>query len=779
VEEKKDDLAEEGEEVQGPAALMEHFYRTIGNLSSKGTSKFKYGNPYIALEMAVHHVGEEIHFYIAVPREFASSFEKRIHGTYPAAHIEKVKDYNIFDVDNASLGAVARLSKDPILPIQTYKELHFDTLDQLSTALSKIAFEKEGAAIQVLVRPSGNKTFRKRAERTIALMKDGKSFSRALSEAKQKESLYHNIFGAFKTDSKDNEKGFEKTKTDSDDEIIRVLRAKSANPAFDVNLRILVSAPTELRARELLSEIKGSFEQFTAPYANKISFKDWSGKKIKNLAFRFSFRIFKESESMYLSSEEMASIFHLPLGGVAAPKVKYLKARPVEPPIDLPREGVILGKNNFRGVETTVKMSEDDRRRHLYIIGQTGTGKSSLMKNMVAQDIADGKGVCVIDPHGDFAEYAIGMVPEERMDDVVYFNPGETGRILGLNMLEFDPNNPEQKTFIVNELLKIFDKLYDLKQTGGPLFEQYFRNAVLLVMDDAENEPPTFAAVSRVMADADYRRDKLSREKNPLIVQFWREQAEKAGGEAALSNMVPYVTSKFDQFLSNDFMRPIINQPKSAFDFRKVMDEGKILVVNLSKGRIGELNANLLGMIIVGRLLMAALSRVDSGEEVRKDFYLYIDEFQNFTTDSIATILSEARKYRLDMVIAHQFIKQVPENIRDAVFGNVGSTVSFRVGAEDAEVLEKQFLPSVTAHDLRNVDNFNAYARLLVNNQTSRPFNVATIKEPQPNLDIAARTKELSLSKYGRPKEEVESEIRASYDKSSPRETPVSGRDLF
>lgn len=773
VSENKDELAEEGEEAQGPAALMENFYRAVGSMSDDKGS-FKYGKPYIAFEMAVHHVGEEIYFYAAVPRDFASAFEKRIHGTYPAAHVEKVKDYNIFDPEAFTIGSVAKLKEDPILPIQTYKELKFDTLDQITTALSKISERNEGAAIQILVTPSGNKTYRKRSEKTLSGMKEGKSFKKALSQAKKKESFFQKTFGFLFSSSKSKEDELKKSGSDADEEVLRVVKEKASNPAFDVNLRIVVSAGEERRARELLSEIKGSFEALTAPYANKISFKDFTGKKIKDLAFRFSFRIFSAGEAMYLSSEELASIFHLPLGGVAAPRVKYLKSRPVEPPTDLPKHGVTLGLNHFRGVETTVKMADDDRRRHLYLIGQTGTGKSSLMKNMVAQDIRDGKGVCVVDPHGDFADYALGHIPEERFKDVVYFNPGETKRIMGLNMLEFDPAHPEQKTFIVNELLNIFNKLYDLKQTGGPLFEQYFRNSVLLVMDDAEHEPPTFAAVSRVLADEDYRRDKLSRETNPLVKQFWQEQAEKAGGEASLSNMVPYVTSKFDQFLSNDFMRPIINQPKSSFDFRKVMDEGKILVVNLAKGRIGDLNANLLGMIIVGRLLMSALSRVDVPEKDRRDFYLYVDEFQNFTTDSIATILSEARKYRLDLTIAHQFIKQLPENIRDAVFGNVGSTISFRVGAEDAEFLEKQFLPAVTAHDLGNVDNFNAYVRLLINNQTSRAFNIKTIKPEEGDDSLAQRVKQNSLEKFGRPREEVEEEIRGRYKKKEKPAGPLS-----
>lgn len=755
------------EEDHSAGALMEGLYSTLSVLTSTGLSKFKFGNPYITLEMAVHHVGEEIHFYVAVPEKFATSFEKRIHGAYPAANIEKVKDYNIFSSDGVYLGSVGQLKRDPVLPIHTYKNLKADTLDQISTAFSKISHEGEGAALQLVVRPAKTEKYRKRAESIVSLMKEGKSFKQALSLVKKKESTLGSAFNLF-SDSKKEEDITKKP--EGDEEVMKEIRQKAGQAGFECNLRLLVSSKEKFRAEELLSEIEGAFAQFDSPLAGGLKFSRLKRGSLRDLAFYFSFRLFDPKRILYLSAEELASLYHFPLGGVAAPRVKYLKTRPFEPPSDLSAQGITLGKNVFRGVDTSVKMSDDDRRRHLYMIGQTGTGKSSLMKYMVEQDIRNGKGVCVIDPHGDFADYCLGVVPDDRVDDIIYFNPGILDRVLGMNMLSFDPARPEQKTFIVNELLKIFDKLYDLKQTGGPLFEQYFRNALLLVMDDAENDPPTFASVSRVLADADYRKAKLSRETNPLVKQFWVEQAEKAGGEAALANMVPYVTSKFDQFLANDFMRPILNQVESSFDFREVMDEGKILVVNLSKGRIGDMNANLLGMIVVGRLLMSALSRGDMPEEERKDFYLYIDEFQNFTTDSIATILSEARKYRLDLVIAHQFIKQLPENIRDAVFGNVGSMVSFRVGAEDAEALEKQFEPTITANDLSNVDNFNAYVRLLINNQTSRPFNVQTIKPKEPDLERARMVADRSLARYGRAREEVEEKILSGYKKEESKQ---------
>ena len=278
-------------------------------------------------------------------------------------------------------------------------------------------------------------------------------------------------------------------------------------------------------------------------------------------------------------------------------------------------------------------------------------------------------------------------------------------------------------------------------------------------MEDAPNEPATLMEVARVFTDADFRQRKLARISNPIVIDFWEKEAVKAGGEAALANMTPYITSKFNNFTSNDYMRPIIGQPKSAFNFRQVMDEGKILLVNFSKGKIGEINANLLGMIITGKILMAALSRVDFPENKRRDFNLYIDEFQNFTTDSIATILSEARKYALNLTMAHQFIAQLTEKIRDAVFGNVGSIISFRVGAQDAEFLVKQFEPVFNENDLVNIDNFNAYAKILINGQTSKPFNIKTLPPEIGKREIGEKIKDLSRLKYGRDRQEVEEEI--------------------
>jgi len=391
-------------------------------------------------------------------------------------------------------------------------------------------------------------------------------------------------------------------------------------------------------------------------------------------------------------------------------------------------------------------------------VGQTGTGKSVLLSNMAVHDIEAGKGICLIDPHGDLIDSILSVIPKHRYDDVIIFDPGDIERPLGLNMLEYDHTKPEQKTFIVNEMMNIFEKLYDLKQTGGPMFEQYMRNALLLLMEDTI-EPATLMEVPRIFTDPEFRKKKISRAHNPTVIDFWEKEATKTSGEASLANMTTYVGSKFNIFIANDYVRPIIGQVKSALKFREIMDQGKILLVNLSKGRIGDINASLIGMVIIGKILMAALSRVDTPQEARRDFNLYIDEFQNFATDSISTILSEARKYRLNLVIAHQFIAQLLEKIRDAVFGNVGSLIVFRVGAEDAEFLEKQFVPTFTKGDLINIDNRNAYVKLLINGQTTAPFNIKTLPPKKGNTEINQSLRDLSRLTYGRDRKEVEEEI--------------------
>jgi hypothetical protein len=740
----KEDLP--GEERKNRIAVMEQFLSSLASLKEKGFKiQFAYGQPYIVLEMAVQAVGSEISFYAAVPRKYETYIEKQIYGFYPRATVQKIEDYNIFNPEGDCAGGFFKLEKNSVLPIKTYKDLEVDPLENISNALSKIEEQGEGGAIQVVVKPASN-GWNKYGLSVLKKMNKGQSFQDAIKGKPVKQP-------------KKDEPQIQTKLSPFDEETMKFLQAKSAKPGFDVNIRLISSAKTKERSEEILSHIEGSFNQFGAPNLNTLRLEKTKKQALKKLCFNFSFRLFSNREKIILNSEEVASIFHFPLTSLGSPTLKWLKARESTPPANLPKQGIVLGKNIFRGQETEVRMTDDDRRRHFYIIGQTGTGKTKLMINMIKQDIMNGKGACFIDPHGSDVEDILGMIPPERIEDVIYFNPGDIERPMGLNMLEYDPKYPEQKTFLANEMIAIFKKIFPEAPEGlGPVFQQYMRNSLLLVMDDVESGA-TLLEVPKVLSDAEFRHYKLSKTSNIVVKDFWEKEAEKAGGEAALANIVPYITSKTNIFLSNDIMRPILCQQKSAFDFRQVMDGKKIFLANLAKGKLGDLNSYLLGLIIVGKFLMAAFSRVDTPQEQLNDFYLYIDEFQNFTTDTIATILAEARKYKLNLIMAHQFIGQLEENIKKAVFGNVGGMAVFRIGAEDAEFVAKQFEPIFTQQDLINIDNFNAYLKLLINNQTAPPFNIRCNLPAKGNPEIADKIKELSRLKYGKERAIVEKEI--------------------
>ena len=745
-------------------SVMEHLFASLGNIKEKAGlfHRIIYGDAIIALEIANPSENDEISFFVGAPKKFINIVERQIHSFYPKASIEKVKDYNIFFPESFTAASSLRLKDKHHFPVRTYQTLESDPLNNITNVLGKFDEKKEGAAIQLLMKPARG-LWREKGKQVAHKMQQGRRLSDVKSDTILRQSArgFSNI--VFKKDDQKNKDIFKSEKdtiqlTPEEQEIVKKIEGKSGKPGFNANIRLVASALTQERAEVILSELENAFIQYENPGLNSFKVVRENKSRAKNIAFDFIFRNFRDDQSFVLSSEEVASIFHFPLFSTETPKISWLKARTASPPSNISKEGITLGFNDYRGVETVIRHADDDRRRHFYIIGQTGTGKSTMIEEMAKQDIKAGKGVCVIDPHGDLVDHILESVPKERAEDVVFFDPADTERPYGLNMLEYNANKPEQKTFVINEMINIFDKLYDLRQTGGPMFEQYMRNAALLVMEHPESGS-TLMEIPRVLADEEFRHLKLSHCTNPVVKNFWEKEAEKAGGEAALANMVPYITSKLTQFISNDMMRPIIAQEKSTINFRRAMDNQMIILVNLSKGKIGEINANLLGMIIVGKILIAALSRVDMPEHERKDFYLYIDEFQNFTTDSIAQILSEARKYRLALVIAHQFIAQLKEEISKAVFGNVGSICSFRIGAEDAEFVQKQFEPVFDANDLMNVDNHNCFMKLLIASQVASPFNMKTYTPTAGSKEIAEAIKELSKLKYGRNRDIVNEEI--------------------
>ncbi len=726
---------------------LAHFEQLLGSLAA-------IRRPF-TFEVAVPHVGEEIHFYLGVPKLSSEIAAKQVQGFWNGASVELVgDDFNIFNVHGTTVAAYVTEKENFALPVRTYAELGLDSFESIVGSFSKIAEIGEGASLQVILRPAFPSA-KKTIQGYIELLKRGEKLEKIF-----KAGFISGLEDAIKLLNPDSKKEEEKKEREKviDDEAVKALTAKTTKPLFDVNVRIVASAASKFQADDILEGLAAGFSQFASPMRNE--FKIVKPRNPRSLVEKFIYREFDASHAMTLSAEEIASFYHFPIASTETPRVKWLKAKEAPPPDNMPKEGLCLGDSVFRGQTRPVYLTDEDRRRHIYVVGQTGTGKSTLLNNLIIEDIARGRGIAVIDPHGELVEKALAFVPKERLDDVIYFDPGDLSRPIGLNMLDHDPAKPEERTFIVNEMQSIFDKLFD-QESMGPMFQQYMRNALLLLMEDMPNEPATLVEVPRIFTDSAYRNRKLARISNPVVIDFWEKEAVKAGGEASLANMTPYITSKFGGFITNDYMRPIIGQSKSAFNFREVMDSGKILLVNLSKGRIGDINASLLGMVFTGKILMAALSRAGSDDASRRDFNLYIDEFQNFTTDSIATILSEARKYHLSLTMAHQFVGQLTDAIKAAVFGNVGSELVMRVGMEDAEFLAKQFMPTFNESDLINIDNFNAYAKILVNGQTSRPFNlrIGTQSWAPGNADLVGKLKEYSRLKYGVERAAIEDEI--------------------
>ncbi len=719
-----------------------------------------------SLEIAVPQGSESAYLYLAVPFVKRAVAERLISSVFPNARISESRgDYNIFNPEGAHAAAYATLTKHPVFPIKTPDMFEHDPMNVLLAAFAKIAKYGEGAAIQLTVSSYGDR-YNNHYKRMLRELEKGKPLEKALKVAQTEvgesfRQAAHNIFMPEEV-KKETEQQFRRTADQvSTEEITRKIKTR----VVPVSIRIVASAQTDVRAHELLDNLEAPFSQYDNSRANSIEFKRVGSWGISAFLRAFTFREFDDSISMPLSLGEITSIFHFTAERVTTSReLKRSFAKQAPAPVEIAGEGITLGINRYGADETAVHFTPPDRMRHCYVIGQTGTGKTGLIKNMIIQDIKNGEGVAFIDPHGNDIEDVLAAVPPERAGDVIYFDPAYTARPMGLNMLEYDRSKPEMKTFVVDEVYGIFRKLYaDVPEAFGPMFEQYYRNAVQLVVEDPDTGS-TFVEIPRVFADPQFRNLKLSHCKNPIIVQFWRKIAEQAQGDPSLENVAPYITSKFDVFLTNDIMRPIVSQEKSAFDFRQIMDSKKIFLANLSKGRLGDRNTALLGLILVSQFLQAAFSRVDTRGDLLPVFYLYIDEFQNFATPSIATILSEARKYKLSLTIAHQFIAQLEDDIRDAVIGNVGTKASFRIGTTDAEFLEKQFAPVFTAQDLENLPNRNAVLSLLVNGVPARPFTIETQNLPAFDYSRVDPMKKLSYRTYGKDREEVEAETRRKFD---------------
>lgn len=680
----------------------------------------------------------EIRFYVHCPKKFADLVEKQILGSYQDADVSVVSEYNIFapgsQIEYARLG----LDEDSYCPIRVAEDFTGDPMANVLSTLSKMS-ENEGALVQLIVAPA--------------------------------ESVWQKNGSKFVQKVENNNSDPEKKKMNVSQEKLQAISKKVSKPGLMAEIRIVTSAPDKAIAKMHLDNIIGAFDQYGNPGINRLKKRKIPKNDEKKFLYDVIYRRTPEDEKTILNLEELASLYHFPNKDISTPNIRWLLSKELiasnEISSDINSKDTIwIGNNHFRGKKKIICFERDDRRRHSYILGQTGTGKSWLMVRMILQDIYNGDGCCFIDPHGQAAEMILERIPPERAEDVIYFDAGDFERPFGINIMEY--YNEQHKHQVVNSFLALLIRLFDPHNQGyaGPAFQQAVRNSMLTAMSKKDS---TLIEVVRILQDEDWVMSYwLPLIQDELVKRYWTDQVAKTDKKTK-SESLTYFISKFDKFTTNLAIRNIIGQSRSSFDFREVMDNGKILIVNLSKGKIGDENMSFLGLLLVQKMLAAALSREDMEEKDRRDFFFYADEFQNFATEEFNSILSEARKYRLNLTLAHQYIGQLPEDIRNAVFGNVGSLFVARCSAEDAKFLETQFESYITAMDMVNQGLGHYYTKLLTKGSYPSPFTLDTLfgsKYPDSGFDLPVNTevakiiKELSRRKYGRDLEIVNQDIK-------------------
>ncbi len=738
------------EEVLSQAQVM---YNIIASTATKGFKSRIYGQRHISFEIVAHQ--GLIHYYVVVPVALIDVIHQAVEAAYPSARLEEVEERNIFSPVgrmSGTFGGEFTLKRDFAYPIATYEESKRDASRALLNALSS-ASQEDGVGIQIMIRPA-----REGWARAAIAIADG------IKKNKGKKTGIGSTIGAkglmealWKPPEAEDRKPEDSQLSSLEQSIVGGIEEKTRYPGYETLIRVVASSNTSAKAQTLLSNVVASFALFDSSSNNGLKFTP--AKDIEEFVTAYIFRFFPQSvDSNVLNSVELATLFHLPnQHNIPTSQVQRQAAKQVDGPTEIMDEGFLLGYNEFRGTKKPIRLSTNDRRRHTYIIGQTGTGKSKLLENLAFQDMMDGKGFAFIDPHGDSAEELLGMVPKERVEDVIYFNPSDMENPIGLNLFEFQ--SPDQQGFIIQETIAMLYRLYDPGHTGiiGPRFEAWFRNGALTVMSDPNGS--SFLDVQQVFVDQSFADEKLKYVTNRPVLDFWNKEMAQTS-DANKSEILGWFASKFGAFLADDMMRDIIGQTKSGFNLRDIMDNKKILLVNLSKGKTGELNSQLLGMIFVMKFQAAAMGRADLPEDQRKDFTLYVDEFQNFATDSFATILSEARKYRLSLVLANQFMTQLTDQIREAILGNIGTVIAGRIGITDAEILQKRFAPTFDAEDMTRLPNFQTVSTIMINNVPSAAFSMSLVPPmgtSNPQLRDALR--KLSAAKYGRPRADVENEI--------------------
>lgn len=737
------------EEILSQAQVM---YNIIASTAIKGFKSKVYGQRHLSFEIVARE--GLVHYYTVVPVVLVDVIRQAIAAAYPSARLEEVEEHTVFsEVGKMSgtIGGEFTLKKDYIYPIATFQESKRDASRALLNALSA-AGREDGIGIQILIRPAAEGWTKKSISEAESITKN---------KGKKSGVSGSDLMGALwkpPESAQDKEKPEDKQLSSLERAKVESIEEKTRYPGYETLIRVVVSSNTAARSQALLQNVVSAFALFDSASYN--GFKFAVTRNIEELVTAYIFRFFPQGiNNNILNTVELSTIFHLPdQKTIPTSQVQRQMSKQVDGPTQVMDEGFLLGYNEFRGVKKPIRLSTNDRRRHTYIIGQTGTGKSVLLENLAFQDMMDGKGFAFVDPHGDSVEALLSKVPKERVEDVIYFNPSDMANPIGLNMFEFD--HEDQKDFLVQEAINMLYGLYDPGHTGivGPRLEHIFRNSALLLMADPAGG--TFIDIPKLLVDQDYMKSKLKYVKDQTVLDFWTKEFPASQRSNEAGEVISWVVSKFGPFISNDAMRNIIGQTKSGFNLRDIMDNKKILLVNLSKGKMGELNSKLLGIIFVMKFQAAAMGRANVPESERVDFSLYVDEFQNFATESFESILSEARKYRLNLILGNQFMTQLTDKIREAIIGNVGTVISGRIGITDAEILVKKFAPAFDAEDLTKLPNHESIASVMINNVPSAPFSMSWIPPMgETNAQLNDALKRLSAAKHGRPRAVVEKEI--------------------
>lgn len=764
--------------AQVPALSAESMFAAIHGLLKEDPG----AQEHFSFEMVSSGV-EGIRFYVVVPKQHAKFIEGQIYAQYPASQIQVVEDYTPrFEAGHSDFEVASiTLEKPEYFPIKVFRDFEVDPLSSITSAMAEVT-ESEEIWFQMVIRPIAD-VWQSDGQAYVDAVREGEEITITTTPfssvfryfTKEVVELSTNIIvGAFRYGSPTEDAGGYSTTTTvklspTQDLELKSIENKLSRMGFEVVIRVFSNSHDKQNLERNLTSVLASFKQFSSTASNNFISSRESNKKVA--LERYKQRHFDNDRSFILNTEELGTVFHFPSSSLDTPNISWVYSRKSEPPSNLPMENCnYIGYTTYRSKKTMFGLADgDDRLRHMYLIGKSGTGKSTLIQNMVAQDIKNGEGVGVLDPHGETIELILDKIPDERIDDVIYFDAADTERPLGLNLLEY--NDPSQKNLMASGLVDAIKQHFDY--SWGPRLEYLLNYAILTLL---EVPGTTMLGITRLMEDRNYMNYILHQVKDPLVKKFWdQEFKEMKGNQKLVTEAIAPIQNKVNRFLASTTIRNILGQKNSTLDLWDAINNKKILLINLSKGKIGSDNANLLGALLVSRLQFFALQRAKIPYDDRTPFYLYVDEFQNFATGSFEEILSESRKYKLGLYMTHQFTAQLPDELLKAVFGNVGTIATFALGAPDARVMESEFAPYFSAEDIISLERFYVYVKLMIGGMTSHPFSgrilIPWTKEDEivPKTTNRQRVINNSRQKYGVDREYVEGKINkwveAKFDK--------------